>query len=291
MSPPDFVVERGHVAMFARALGATTARTADRGASADGAELAPPTFLVAASHHDPQRPVSAAEIYARMSERYSTGAGLHAEQRFEFTRPVRVGDELTSQMSATRAWNKHGRVGGDLRFEERRVDWFDTDGAHVATATYVAVLTSQSAKLADRSARRSTAPGDSSVRESMVVASELTRAQIVMYAGASGDFNPVHIDEDFAVRVAGNPSVFAHGMLTMGLSGRALDERFGVERLRSFGARFLQPVWPGDTLDVELTVGAPSGELSDRIGLTTRNQYGDVVLVGTATISDSPAPQ
>ena len=49
---------------------------------------------------------------------------------------------------------------------------------------------------------------------------DLKRTQIVMYAGSSGDYNPVHTDEKFTKEIAGYPSVFAHGMLTMGMTGR-----------------------------------------------------------------------
>ena len=57
-----------------------------------------------------------------------------------------------------------------------------------------------------------------------VVAENLSRTQIVQYAGASGDYNPLHTDEVFATQVAGYPSVFAHGMLTMGMTGRMLTD-------------------------------------------------------------------
>src|SRR5882724_10633464 len=65
-----------------------------------------------------------------------------------------------------------------------------------------------------------------SVHEQVVV-ENLTRTQIVQYAGASGDYNPLHSDEVFATKVAGYPSVFAHGMLTMGLSGTVLTDLTG----------------------------------------------------------------
>ena len=59
------------------------------------------------------------------------------------------------------------------------------------------------------------------------VVENLTRTQLVQYAGASGDYNPVHTDEVFTTKVAGYPSVFAHGMLSMGLTGKMLTNYVG----------------------------------------------------------------
>jgi len=82
---------------------------------------------------------------------------------------------------------------------------------------------------------------------------DLTRAHIAQYAGASGDFNSVHVDEPFAIE-AGRSGVIAHGMLTMGLVGTFLYSVVGHGTLRSFGGRFLAPVMPGDTVRCVLTV-------------------------------------
>jgi acyl dehydratase len=82
----------------------------------------------------------------------------------------------------------------------------------------------------------------------VVIAEDLTRTALVQYAGASGDYNPLHTDERFATEIAGYPSVFAHGMLTMGMSGRVLTDWFGPEGLRAYGVRFVKQVFPGDTL-------------------------------------------
>src|SRR5438105_13035333 len=89
------------------------------------------------------------------------------------------------------------------------------------------------------------AVGDS---KTLVVFDNLTRTRIVMYAGASGDYNPLHSDEVFTTKVAGYPSVFAHGMLSMGATGRLLTDWFGSEGLLRFGGRFVNQVRTGDTL-------------------------------------------
>jgi acyl dehydratase len=116
-----------------------------------------------------------------------------------------------------------------------------------------------------------------------VLVDDLTRTQIVQYAGASGDYNPLHSDEVFATKVAGYPTVFAHGMLTMGMTGRVLTDWVGVERLTSYGVRFVAQVWPGDTLTATATVESV-GDGQAEITLVTRNQRGENVLTGKATV-------
>ncbi len=119
-----------------------------------------------------------------------------------------------------------------------------------------------------------------------VVADNLSRTQIVMYAGASGDYNPLHTDDLFTREVAGYPGVFAHGMLSMGMTGRALTDWVGDGTLTKYGVRFSRQVWPGDTLTatlrVESVVADGEGVLVD-IHVSTRNQNGDEVVVGSAT--------
>ena len=75
----------------------------------------------------------------------------------------------------------------------------------------------------------------------------ITQTDLVRYAGASGDFNPLHHDGNFA-REAGLPGVMAHGMLSAGLLGSFLVSWVGDRRVRRFKVRFRSPVWPGDTL-------------------------------------------
>ena len=120
---------------------------------------------------------------------------------------------------------------------------------------------------------------------------DLKRTQIVQYAGSSGDYNPLHTDEIFTTQVAGYPSVFAHGMLTMGMTGKMLTDYVGDARLTKYGVRFTSQVWPGDTLDSTATVKA----LSERDGVKlveldvkTVNQNGVEVLNGYAEARVDP---
>ena len=119
-----------------------------------------------------------------------------------------------------------------------------------------------------------------------VLVEDLKRTQLVQYAGASGDYNPLHTDEVFAKEVAGYPTVFAHGMLTMGMTGRILTDTLGDGRLLSYGGRFTSQVFPGDDLKTVATVESiDSADDGGVIHLTveTSNQDGVVVFSGQAS--------
>jgi acyl dehydratase len=123
------------------------------------------------------------------------------------------------------------------------------------------------------------------------VAENLSRTQIIQYAGASGDYNPLHTDEVYTTQVAGYPSTFAHGMLTMGLTSKMLVNYVGPGRLKKFGVRFTNQVWPGDTLDSTATVEAIRDEDGGKVvdlKLSTTNQDGKEVVTGTATARADP---
>lgn len=132
------------------------------------------------------------------------------------------------------------------------------------------------------------APVTAGEQRSQVVVSDLKRTQIVMYAGASGDFNPLHTDEPFSTQVAGNPTVMSHGMLVMGLAGQVLTDWFGLPNVRRYRARFQAPTWPGDTISVTATVESveeAEGERRAEVSLRATTRDGAVaVLSGSATV-------
>jgi acyl dehydratase len=126
---------------------------------------------------------------------------------------------------------------------------------------------------------------------SAVVCEEVTRTQIVQFAGASGDLSVLHTDEPAAV-ATGRPSVMAHGMMTMALAAHVVQDWFGAPAVRSLEVRFTAPVWPGDRLTCTATVtGVPParGEAVAEVSLRLVNAADEVVLTGTAVVAVAEA--
>ena len=114
----------------------------------------------------------------------------------------------------------------------------------------------------------------------------MTRTQIVRFAGAGGDFNPMHHDEAFAV-AAGQPSVFAMGQLSAALLARLMSEWVGAGALCTLSVRFTSRVWPGDELDLHGEVAeelVTEGEPHWRCELTATRPGGEIVATGAATV-------
>jgi acyl dehydratase len=115
----------------------------------------------------------------------------------------------------------------------------------------------------------------------------ISRLSLALYCGASGDHNPIHVDIDFA-RAAGQPDVFAHGMLSMAYLARLLTNWVPQQALRQFGVRFVALTHVGDCVTCHGTVVEKfeaDGERRVRLELSTADADGRVKLSGDAVVA------
>lgn len=114
----------------------------------------------------------------------------------------------------------------------------------------------------------------------------ISRGTLALYAGASGDHNPAHIDSDFA-REAGLPDVFAHGMLSFGVMARVVTQWRGIGALKEFGARFVSITHVHDTITFRATVSEiteAEGQPVARLAIVAVAQDGRETLTGDAVV-------
>ena len=117
----------------------------------------------------------------------------------------------------------------------------------------------------------------------------IQQIQLTRYAGASGDFNPIHQDDAFA-RAAGMGGVFAHGMLSMGFVAQSVTDWAGVGRVRKIAVRFAGLVRLGDVITcrgkvVEKRPAKTAGDQNVDLELWAENQKGEKVVTGRATVT------
>ena len=154
-----FPIEQGHIMLFARSVGDPNPVYYDEG-YAGGTEvghiIAPPTFVQASAQFDPDYPLrprigepwmgSGAEPTGRKAAPGSgAGRGLHAEQHYEYHRPLKPGDVLTATTGVGKTWEKEGRRSGKLVFSESVTEYRDQEGRLVVTARGVGVKTERAA--------------------------------------------------------------------------------------------------------------------------------------------------
>jgi len=116
-----------------------------------------------------------------------------------------------------------------------------------------------------------------------VVVANITRTHIVKYAGASGDFNPIHHDELYAIR-GGNDRVFAMGMMTAGFLSHMITDWVGDGKLRKYKVRFARQVWPGDTVTCKGKITkkyTQGGKNYMEADVFAENQRGEKVITGS----------
>jgi acyl dehydratase len=120
---------------------------------------------------------------------------------------------------------------------------------------------------------------------------ELTRTDLVMYAGASGDFNPMHHDE-VAAQAAGLPSVFGHGMFSAGLLATAITNYVGIGNLASYRMRFTKQTWPGEVLSTNVSVieKRPGNEIVLECALVNQDGEAKLQAEAVAVLPDAALP-
>ncbi len=114
----------------------------------------------------------------------------------------------------------------------------------------------------------------------------VTRTQLALFAGASGDHNPIHLDDDEA-RAGGLPGVIIHGMLMMAMLGQMLTRWVSQSQIKSFSNRFVAMAKPGDTIKTSGVITAKRQENGQNLvdlDIVAETQNGDIVLKGNATI-------
>ncbi|MFT4720263.1 MAG: hypothetical protein ACI9SB_001432 [Candidatus Azotimanducaceae bacterium] len=170
MAAEKFPIEAGHIMMFARAIGDANPvyYDADHAATTEvGAVIAPPTFVQSSAQFDPDyflRPKIGEQWFGSAKEATgltprpdnggssASSGGLHAEQHYVYHKPLKAGDVLTSTTQPGKSWEKEGKRGGKLSFNESVTEYRDSSGELIVTATSLGVRTERPATSTDDSA-------------------------------------------------------------------------------------------------------------------------------------------
>jgi acyl dehydratase len=279
VEPFQFPVERGQIRSFCRAIFEDS-----------------PTFLDAERPPAPPTFTRAMNLWSEnfVDHYFSIGIDvervLHGEQRFQYHGLVHAGDTLTVKPKLAEMFTKEGRRGGLLTFVVHEFVFTNQHGRDVVRTRNVTIQASKTVDgtlAAGSTGPAAAAPGVPQGAELLKswTSPAITRAQIARYAGAVGDFNPMHCDEAFAQR-AGLPSVFAHGMLGGGILSRYLADLVGLENIRTFSVRFHEQQWPGMTLTCSAGIigrHIDGGEEHLEYVLRARDHNDRLILSSTAT--------
>ncbi|WP_254522147.1 FAS1-like dehydratase domain-containing protein [Natrinema caseinilyticum] len=305
----DFRIEPGKVEEFARAITADDPVFRDEGVAADrghGRRPAPLTYSqVGRFPRYTPADVEGKGFYLGFRPEYV----LHGEQAHEYERPVAVGDVLCGTTTLADVFQREGPRAGTMTFAVLETEYRDRDGDLVLTDRSTAIETSgavddDGSETADTATNGGAAATEADVPSPTaddfervgdvaelavgeagprVVVEDLERQHFVRYAGASGDFNPIHYDEPYATD-AGNESVFGQGMFTAGITSRVVTNWFDVADVTSFGVRFQSRVFPGDTVVATGEVAAVDPETGTvEADLEATTTTGETLLTGTAT--------
>ena len=321
-------VEAGKVAEFAHALRDSNSIHHDTSVAVEsGFEDRPaPLTFTRTSYFPRYRPDGIDEGAIQgfdlgFEERYT----VHGEQAYEFERPLIVGDRLSAETTLVDAFQRDGSRGGTMTFavletvyrdqaddsvvtarstvietggaieddaDGRDAEETRSDGEDAGPDTFGAAPFEETLSATDRSESplraADVAVGDAGPP---LVVSDLERTDFVKYAGASGDFTPIHYDEP-AVRAAGHESVFAQGMLTAGLAARLVVGWFGLANITRFQTRFQAQLFPGEhvLVDGEVTdVSRSDASTTVVASFEATTPDGRVLLAGEAEANLPPA--
>ncbi|SEQ90097.1 FAS1-like dehydratase domain-containing protein [Natrinema salaciae] len=310
----EFRIEPGKVEEFARAITAEDPVFRDETAAAErGHDRVPAPLTYSQVGRFPR--YTPADVDGKGFDLgFQPEYVLHGEQAHEYERPIYVGDVLEGTTTLADVFQREGPRAGTMTFAVLETEYRAQNGELVLTDRATAIETegavdddtgddasSETAETATNggaAAAESEAPpatvgefdrvrdaADLAVGDAgpTAVVDDLERKQFVKYAGASGDFNPIHYDEPYAT-AAGNESVFGQGMFTAGITSRVVANWFDLRDVASFGVRFQSRVFPGDTVVatgevVEIDEDARTVETE----LEARTTAGETLLTGTAT--------
>lgn len=209
---------------------------------------------------------------------------LHGEESYEYHAPAVVGDVLSATATLTDVRRHEGERGGEMTFADIEQVFEDRTGRPIVTVRSTYIETEGADVLAESGDSEETEKPDPDA-DLRLVSEELDRTDFVRYAGASGDFTPLHFDEPYT-RSCGFETVFAQGMLTAGVASRALTDRFGVGSIRRYRTRFDDIVNPGEAVVVSGTIAeerSDGGTPLVDIDLVATTREGRRVLSGSAT--------
>lgn len=240
----------------------------------------PPTFLFCLEMAAP-RPM---EVYERLGVNYAHV--LHGEQHFVYHRLAFAGETLRFKPRIADLYEKKGGALGFIVWETRVEAG---DGTPVAELRSVVIARPPRPEADGHPAPRAAAAAAPAADGGLpgLVAGPITRHQLGLYAGASGDYNPLHTDTDYAHQ-AGMPDVFAHGMLSAAYLARVLTRWAEPAALRRLSVRFEAITHIGDEVHCQARVSGRRIERDEALltlALAARSQTGETRLTGTAVVA------
>lgn len=300
-SAEELLIEAGKVAEFASAIGADSSIYRDRTLAREQgfADVPAPLTFSRTAEFPRYRPSDFVEPNG-FDLGFDPTTTLHGEQAYEYHAPVTVGDVLSATATLADVRLRTGARGGEMTFADIEQVFEDETGRRVLTvrSTYIETDGADELVGSERSdATQASTPdsGDDDVdsdADLTLVSDELDRTDFVRYAGASGDFTPLHFDEPYA-RSCGFESVFAQGMLTAGIASGLLTDRFGVGAVRRYRTRFEDLVFAGETLVVRGSIAdeRSAGDTSViDVDVEAETSGGRRVLSGDATVEPTTTP-